>query len=503
MVITTHNVLSSLLNTDNDKAESLKKLMTLLTEQSNKINELLESSWYNVNFMEVAEMLNDGVLIVDKDGMIVNSNRKFLELTGFLEEDLVGHPIQEYIDKGYFDEDIIQEMLAGNVVKQFYSEKLVKNRMHLLSGIPFGTQEDEVRGIAIAIRDTTELMEKQLRLEELEREKERTDEELSSLKRMLTQTDIIGETAAMKHLKEVVLNVAPTDASVLITGETGCGKEVVAKAIYKNSKRAEGPYVKINCAAIPEQLMESELFGYEKGAFTGANTGGKKGLFEMADGGTVLLDEVGEMPLSLQPKLLRVLQEHEIRRVGGVQDISINVRVIASTNQDLRALIKERKFREDLYYRLNVVPIHVPPLRERKPDILLLAKKFVENFSKKYGKDTFLPVAAMMELESYDWPGNVRELENVIERLVVLNKGHVINASLVAGMVGTYEAVYTDQEELKLDDAVNYLEYSMITKALEEYGSTYKAAEALGITQSRIVRKMKALNITQGKSKTN
>lgn len=451
---------------------------------------------YAVNFMDVAEILNDGVIFMDHAGVIVNCNGKFNSLTGIQKDELIGHKIDELVEKGYFERDFIDEVVHKKCIRNTYSDDLVKDKMHLITGIPFFSEkENELRGIAITIRDTTELAQKQMRLEELEREKEQTDEELERMKTLYAQTDIIGETAIMRRLKATILTVARRDVPVLITGETGCGKEVVSSAIQKNSSRSNKPYVKVNCAAIPDQLMESELFGYEAGAFTGAKSQGKPGMFELANGGTILLDEIGDMPLSLQPKLLRVLQEKELVRVGGTKVIPIDVRVISATNQNLLKLCEEKKFREDLYYRLNVVPLKVPPLRDRKPDILLMATQFIDFFNSKYDRETFLTVPAISELEKYDWPGNVRELENIIERIVVLSDTDMIEGSLIHEILYGESLTKEYTEHMKLDDAVHNLEYNMIKNAMEKYGSTYKAAEALGITQSRIMRKIKTLNM--------
>ena len=458
---------------------------------------LLDQEIYAVNFMDVAEILNDGVIFMNHAGVILTCNNKFNSLTGIPREELVGHRIDELVEKGYFERQFINQVVYGKTIRHAHSESLVKEKMHLITGIPFFYRNnEEVRGIAITIRDTTELAQKQMRLEELEREKERTDEELERMKALYARTEIIGDTAVMRRLKATVLMVARREVAVLITGETGCGKEVIASAIQRNSERSDQPYIKVNCAAIPEQLMESELFGYEPGAFTGAKKQGKPGMFELANGGTILLDEIGDMPLSLQPKLLRVLQEKELVRVGGTKPIHIDVRVISATNQDLLKLCEEKKFREDLYYRLNVVPLKVPPLRERKPDIFLIATQFIERFNAKYDRHTFLTTPAIHELERYNWPGNVRELENIIERVVVFSETDMIQSSLVHEVLYGECLVREYQEHIKLDDAVNDLEYNMIKSALEKYGSTYKAAEVLGITQSRIMRKIKALNIT-------
>jgi len=282
----------------------------------------------------------------------------------------------------------------------------------------------------------------------------------------------------------------------LITGETGSGKEVFARQIHLEGSRKNMPYVKVNCAAIPDTLMESELFGYEKGAFTGAQNKDKLGMFEMANGGTILLDEIGEMPLNLQSKLLRVIQEKELIRVGGTKTIKLDVRIIASTNEKLNELIKAGKFREDLFYRLNVVPIKIPPLRERKDDIPILANNFLERLNIKYNKDKHFEDIALTTFQYHDWPGNVRELENAIERLVVINDNKYINSTEIANMVGMDKISMPGLEsDLPLKKAVDMLERELIENALRKHGSTYKAAKVLGVTQPTVFRKAKALGI--------
>ncbi len=480
--------------------DELKAALDMIIKYSAEIDTILERDLYNVNFMEVADVLNDGTLVLDENGTIVNCNRKFTELTGFTKEELLGKSCYEWNkDSKYFDNAIIGQIMKGKPQQNLYSDTLVKDRMHQLFGVPFVGYDGQIRGMALSIRDTTELINQQLKMEELQREKEQSEVELQKLRELNQQLGITGQSKQILDLKERIVNVAGVDATILITGETGCGKEVVARSIYQYSQRKDGPYIRVNCAAIPEQLIESELFGYEKGAFTGAGDKGKKGMFELADGGTILLDEVGELPLSLQPKLLRVLQEHEVMRVGGTKTIPLDVRVIAATNQDLKQMVKEKRFREDLYYRLNVVPLRVPPLRERKTDILLIAKEFLEKFNTMYHKNTWLSVPAIKHLEQYDWPGNVRELENVIERMVLMSCKDVIDYELVDEMIEIESGTESAAEAASLDEAVERLERNMITQALAEYGSTYRAAEALGITQSRIVRKMKSLGIESSK----
>ncbi len=242
--------------------------------------------------------------------------------------------------------------------------------------------------------------------------------------------NIIGVSTAMEHLKDTIRTVASTQSTVLIYGESGTGKELVARAVHSCSPRATEPFVSINCGAFPETLLESELFGYVKGAFTGANQN-KRGLFEVADRGTIFLDEIGEMDLSMQVKLLRVLQERSIRPVGGTQEVAIDVRVIAATNRDLERQVAENGFREDLYYRLNVIPICVPPLRERREDVPLLVNHFVKKYAKSAGRNiTQVSSESLAQLSSYEWPGNVRQLENTIERAVALETGELLHVQL-------------------------------------------------------------------------
>ena len=319
-------------------------------------------------------------------------------------------------------------------------------------------------------------------------------EENLSLKLLVKKTeafqDIVGSSIAMKKVVRTIEMAAPTDATVLITGESGTGKELVARAIHRLSHRSQGPFVAVNCPALPENLLESELFGYAKGAFTDAKSD-RKGLFQEAEGGTIFLDEIGDLPLQLQAKLLRVLQEKEIKPLGQSRSLKVDVRVLASTNRDLKRQMAEGKFREDLYYRLGVVTISLPPLRERLEDLPLL----VDHFLRKYGPDMGKPgislsKEAMGALLSYEWPGNVRELENLIERMVVITVGEEIKASDLPLMISDVNRAWQpDGDILPLRRAVENLEKTLLEKALARYGSTYRVARALEINQSTVFRK--------------
>jgi transcriptional regulator with PAS, ATPase and Fis domain len=309
--------------------------------------------------------------------------------------------------------------------------------------------------------------------------------------------EVIAESQEMKYLLAQVYRIALYDSTVLITGESGVGKEVIANLIHLNSPRRKEPFIKVNCTAIPENLLESQFFGYEPGSFTGALRQGKSGIFEVANNGTVFLDEIGDLPMSLQGKLLRVLQEGEVMRIGGTKPQKVDVRIIAATNKDLMELISRKIFREDLYYRLNVIPVDIPPLRKRREDIMPLLKYFSKKYEKKFGlTKQFLPETLEMML-NYSWPGNVRELRNIVERLFVTTEpgADIRPSTLMRGgflkadppkTKGAYVVVHSVGT---LKDAVEELERLMIRLAFQKYGSVQKVAKALGVDPSTIWRK--------------
>lgn len=321
-----------------------------------------------------------------------------------------------------------------------------------------------------------------------------SEEEKENLKRELrgkySLPNIIGNSDKMQEIFQAVTRVAASKATVILYGESGTGKELIAKAIHYMSPRAKAPFIKFNCASIPEGLLESELFGHEKGAFTGAISS-RKGRFELANGGTLLLDEVGDLPLNLQPKILRVLQEKEFERVGGEKTIKVDIRLIAATSRNLEELVSKGKFREDLFYRLNVVPVFVPPLRERKEDIPLLVEHFFKRFNKENDKNVSISPSALRVLIDYNWPGNVRELENTIERLVVMSDGKIIESSdLPINFRLSSPKVGLQKESLKA--GIEEIEKTSIIQALEENGWIQtKAARILGITPRQLGYRLK------------
>jgi transcriptional regulator with PAS, ATPase and Fis domain len=307
---------------------------------------------------------------------------------------------------------------------------------------------------------------------------------------------IIGESMAIRGLLSLIRKVSPTDSTVLVLGESGTGKELVATSIHENSERKDKPFIKLNCAAIPEALLESELFGHEKGAFTGA-TKFKPGKFDMADGGTIFLDEIGDMPLDLQAKILRVLQEQEFYRVGGSRTIKVDVRIIASTNKNLDRMVQEGTFREDLFYRLNVFTLHLPPLRERKEDIPLLVDYFLQNATRK----AEISSVALQMLVAFSWPGNVRELKNTIESAAVMAENNFIEPAQLSGKItaafnGSSQSDIKLPVNIPLDDRLKEIEKSMIIEALRKTGGIQvRATELLGINQRSLWHRIKKLNI--------
>lgn len=331
---------------------------------------------------------------------------------------------------------------------------------------------------------------KRLRKENLSLRKE--------LKKKYSFEGIVGDSDAMQKVYSLIEKVADSDSTVLVLGESGTGKELVARTIHYNSSRSDKPLVPINCGAIPESLLESELFGHEKGAFTGAYSA-RAGRFELANNGTIFLDEIGDMSPSLQVKLLRVLQERQFERVGGTKTIKIDVRVITATNQDLEKAVVEKKFREDLYYRINVIPITIPPLRERVGDVPLLVNHFLDVFSRKKGKRIEgISDEAMSLLLAYQWPGNVRELENLVERMIILKRDGVINISDLPDKFasvrekGVLNTVVIPEQGICLETLVNEFENKLIMQALEKAdGVKSKAAQLLQMNRTTLVEKMK------------
>ena len=447
----------------------------------------------------IGDAIDDGIYLMNTDGIITDVNHKYCQITGLSKEFCVGKYARELKNK-YF---VTKEAAAVRALRQKEKVTIITQAREtgkelLVTSCPIKADDGSIIQIITVMRDITELKHLEEQLHKSRKMSELYKEELNYLRNVNAEgSEIIGESAVLKNVINLVHIVSRSDATVLISGETGTGKELLASEIYKNSKRKDGPYIKINCAAFSESLLESELFGYEKGSFTGASSTGKVGLFEMADQGTLLLDEIGELPLSLQPKLLRVLQEKEVLRVGGVKPIKTNVRIIASTNRNLLEEVEKGRFRKDLYYRLQVIPIVVPPLRDRENDVLLLIKYFLDKYNLKYNQQKSFPDGAYDILKNYQWPGNVRELANIIERLVVINPGDIISTENVRAVldIAVTNKNIPVETGTSLKELLNDYEKNILERILKETGSTYKAAKVLGISQPSIARKAKAYGI--------
>jgi Nif-specific regulatory protein len=356
-----------------------------------------------------------------------------------------------------------------------------------------GSVDDDLRVLKIVSSLIAQFVRLWESYELVENEKESLKREL---KGKYSIDNVIGRSDRMQEVFEAVYRVAPTKATVILRGESGTGKELIAKAIHYMSKRNKGPFIKFNCASIPEGLLESELFGHEKGSFTGA-VSSRSGKFELAHKGTIFLDEIGDLPIILQPKILRVLQEREFERVGSERTVKVDIRIIAATSRNLEGLVSQGKFREDLYYRLNVIPLSLPPLRERNEDILELMEYFLEKFNKENNRDISFDKSALQILLTCKWPGNVRELENTIERVVIMSGSNIVSASDLPVSLSVRRLKSSDSDiSLKAD--IQEIERSNIISALEKSGGVQaKAARLLGISARQIGYKMKKYGVNE------
>ena len=447
---------------------------------ANVLIKLLESSY-------------DGIWITDHVGKILFANSANAKLLGVPRSELENKTTQELQDEGVFQTSAILEALQ---TRQQVSRVCNNPRTCLTvlaTATPVFNEAGDIQYIFNNVRDITALNEMRESLQDKDEVIRQQNSQLETMKLRLGVGTIVANSKAFTQVVELARRAATFDgATVLILGESGTGKEVISELIVNTSPRKDKPYLQINCGAIPENLIESELFGYEKGAFTGADAKGRKGLFEAANGGTVFLDEIGDLPLHMQVKLLRVLQQRRIVRVGGTETVNLDVRIIAATNKDLKQMVNEGRFREDLYYRLNVVPIEIPPLRDRKEDILPLVNHFLTVANRKYHTNKSIYSDTIDVLESYSWPGNVRELENLMENLVITTPGDIIRRENLSERLkfSTENRGFTeDTEVITLKETVERAEYMAIQKAIRQCGSIRKAAVALGVDPSTIVRK--------------
>lgn len=450
----------------------------------------------DANLQRVIDALSDGVYITDGNGITITMNKAYEQMTGLPKRRLVGLHMSEVVKAGFISRsvslEVLKELRAITIIQTISS-----NHKIFVSGTPMFDAQGRIEYVVTTARDITELLKAKHAEEQLE--------QLLKLRENYG-TSVEGDTAQEKFIisrntkacYDLAKKVAATSAKMLIQGETGTGKTLLAKTIHQYSKVCDGPFIELNCAAMPEALLEAELFGYMPGAFTGALIKGKIGLLEAANNGTLFLDEIGDLPLSLQAKLLKVIAENRFIPVGGTEFKTTNFRLISATHYDLKKQVESKLFREDLLYRLSVVPIHLPPLRERSDEVSPLLEHYIQHFNEKYELDCHWHKDVLSQLSCYDWPGNIRELINLTERLVVTADKSSITVAQLPAEFSLKRSLKHDKPSLKAQ--VEVLEQQLINEAIEEYGTTRAAANALSIDQSTLVKKQKRWRIAEENS---
>ncbi len=442
----------------------------------------------------------DGLYITDGQAVTLHINKAFERITGVTAEECLGRSMHELVAEGYFSRS--GTLLALEHRKPVTVPLQAKTGKHaLVTSTPVFDDDGNIILVVTNVRDLTELNQLKQKVDDLETLSKAYHVELQQL-RMESAAKYVFNSAPMRDLMRTIIHVSSVESTVLIQGESGSGKEVVADMIHYHSPRRDMPFIKINCAAIPQNLLESELFGYEPGAFSGADRRGKPGIFELANHGTLFLDEISELPLDLQAKLLRVLQDQKVMRIGGTEPIQVDVRIIAGSNVNLWEMVQRKLFRTDLFFRFNVVPIYVPPLRERIDDIPVLCAHFLDMFNKKYNLNKRIAPEVLQAFVHYDWPGNVRELRNLIERLVVTTMHDLITLDDLSAWSTLVPGQISDGKIPTLQEAIEETERKLLVAAFHQCKTTYEVAELLGISQASVVRKAKKLGILRKTRKT-
>ncbi|KPL60572.1 sigma-54 interaction domain-containing protein [Rossellomorea vietnamensis] len=445
----------------------------------------------------ILHSLQDDILVTNTDGIILKVSEATGGIYNVKSEDMVGKSVYDLEREGIFT-----PILTPLVLKEKKKITLVQTskdgKKLLVTGIPVFHENGELVRIVSYSHDVTELLNMKKYLEDMEDEMERVKSELEILRsRHYYSEGIIATSDEMKRVLQMALQVAEVDVNVLLLGESGVGKSHIAKFIHNKSQRKGGPFIEVNCGAIPESLFEAEFFGYEPGSFTGADRKGKVGLAELAEGGTLFLDEIGELSQPNQVKILKFIQEKQFYRVGGTKQRKVDFRVLAATNRDLEMAVENREFRQDLFFRLNVVPITIPPLRERTSDIISMIDYFVGYFCEKYQRRRTLDEGIIHQLLIQEWKGNVRELMNLIERLIVTSSRQIIEMENLPGRYIKHSGDLSafDREGQSLKDILEAVEEQVLKKARHQYKTTTLMAQNLGISQPSVVRKMKKYSI--------
>ncbi len=450
------------------------------------------------DLLEILDCIKVGIFITDESGNTLLMNAESQKTGGMTREELIGKNMKDLIDIGYVEQSSVLKVIESGKEENII-QSLGEGGQLFITGVPLA-RNGKLDLVVCTERDITEMANLKELLKEKEEiaEKYETELEYRRKREMEAEGEIVSESFEMKNVIEKALRVARLDTTVLITGESGTGKELFANLIFKNSQRNDRPFIKVNCAAIPENLLESEFFGYEKGSFTGASMGGKIGIFELANHGTLFLDEIAELPIQMQSKILRALQEKEIMRIGGKETIQLDIRIITATNVNLKKAIEDGKFRGDLYYRLNILPIDIPPLRMRKGDIGVLARYFVDRFNKEYKCNKYISQDAIEMMENYSWPGNVRELRNLIERMVVgFDGAHIGRFQVQRQLTGDRPLSDKTAEgcEGGLEHMLEAYEKEILSNMIIRHKNASEVARILNVNKSTISRKLKKYGI--------
>ncbi|MCQ4635781.1 sigma 54-interacting transcriptional regulator [Anaerovorax odorimutans] len=447
----------------------------------------------------IVENSPSAVIVVDKNGIIQKTNQRHHEESGFSEEELKGKHINTLIENRIISGSCSLRVIETK--RPVLMEQIYKGSPHMLKALPLTDENGEVEYVISYILDISEKYNLISELEKTKFENKKYSIELLQARKELRKNNqIVFRSTRMRDLLERAEKIAVTDSTVLITGESGSGKGALAKYIHAYSSRSEESFLSINCGAIPENLVESELFGYEKGAFSGAQTSGKQGIFEYADKGTIFLDEIGDMPYPLQVKLLNVLQDKEFYKIGATVPTKVNVRIIAATNADLAQKIRENTFRSDLFYRLNVLSLHVPPLRQRPEDIPVLTEHFRKKINDRYNMNKSISPAVIKTLCEMHWPGNIRQLENFIERIMLFSRSDTVEVSDLDEANGSIslcdsEALADSLKQSTLKEAAQQREKELLIEGLKTFKTATALAKHLGVHQSTISRKLKKYGI--------
>ncbi|WP_268870793.1 sigma 54-interacting transcriptional regulator [Fundidesulfovibrio putealis] len=466
-------------------------------------NTSCELHYVKDHIKELSAIINssyDGIFITDGSGNVLLLNEAYQRMTGINAFEVLGKNMKQLVEEKYYDQSVT--LLVMETKRAATINQTIKGeRRMLVTGSPVFDDAGNLYRVVTNVRDITDLINLRDQLIETQQKTLKYEVEISYLRSLQIEAgDIIFRSRAMAQALVTATKVAYVDSTVLITGDSGTGKELIAKLIHKKGKGALQPFIAINCAALPEQLLETELFGYEGGAFTGARKEGKLGLFELANNGTLFLDEVGDMPMVLQAKLLRAIQEKQIMRLGGTKCINVNVRIIGATHRDIQKMVERREFRRDLYYRLMVVPIHLPLLRERTEDIPLLLMHFMDKFNRRFGFRKKLSPGVVDALALYPWPGNVRELENMIERLLVTTADTEITVEHLPAHIR--RSAYIPRRGSRMGEAVAEVEAYLLEDAFSKYGTWQRVAIELGIDKATAYRKAAKYGLLKERPRT-